>query len=460
MSNQGFRFVHASNVLLDHQLRDTGQLPDGMREIAQDATLTTFDRVIDLCIEKSVDFLLLTTNTFHQRDRSLRAQTKLCSEFRKLDEAGIQVVAVVGASDPMASWMQIANLSDNVILFDANTGESISIEGEFETLATIAAADYADDSITSGYGHQKHPFAIAVYDGPIEMAEEREQGDAEAEANDYEESFASAPEPAEASVDFESDENTESEEEAIDQLAAARELLSEYGGDYLAVCDADSSFTVDTVSGIAHDPGMSQGINPRQAGPHGCTLVEVDEHKNVLLKPIRLAAVRWERPEINIEPGMSQDELAHLIRNEFSKFETYGSESMWLVNWIIRGSGELFEALHRDEVQSALKDSFAQQLHFNDSIPFRHEIHLLPNWVYESDGEASVLMMDFLSSLEGELPLDVDSLIQIVDGAHELQAPWSGRLRALATKLDPEAVAACAFREGVEWFQSTEDDES
>jgi len=454
-------------VLLDHQLRDTGPLSDALREIAQDATLTTFDRIIDLCIEKSVDFLLLTANTFHQRDRSLRAQTTMCSGFRKLDEAGVQVVAVVGDSDPMASWMQIGNLPDNVMLFDTSADESLSIEGELETLAMISVAEYADSSMNSGYELQNHPFSIAVYDGPVEFVSENDVSDADAEVADeqYEDESeepysSSAPEPAEASVDYETDETEDAEEIVVNELGEVREMLSQYAGDYLAICDAQKSFTVDAASGIAHDPGMPQGINPRQSGPHGCTLVEIDEYKNVLLKPIRLASVRWERPEISIEPGMSQDQLAHMIREEFSKFEIYGSESLWLVHWVIRGSGDLFEALHREEVQAALKTSFAQQLHFNDSIPFQHEIHLLPKWAFDSDSEASVLMMDFLASLESELPLDVDSLIHVVDSAHQLQAPWSGRLRALATKLDPEAVAACAFREGVEWFQSSEDDES
>ena len=468
MSTQGFRFVHASNVLVDHQLRDTGPLPDKLRQIAQDATLTAFERIVDLCIEKSVQFLMLTANSFHHRDRSLRAQTALCSGLRKLGEHGIQAVIVPGEHDPLAKWLRIPNLPDNVQVFDANSS-SITVDHEnMGSLALISLADmdFDESEHADGWGS---PLSISIYDGPVDFAvpheaeadEDESMVDHSAEAADSEEAHfqePQAPEPAEASVGYEEAEADEVlETEDFDELIEIRETLGNYAGDYVAVVDAEKSFTVDAAHGIAHDPGTPQAIKPSQSGPQGCTLVEVDEYKNLILRPIRVASVRWERPEIQISPETTQNDLAKAIEDRFRQIETHGGESLWLINWTVRGSGELFEALHREDVASSLLVSFTTQLRFSDEAHVQHSIGLLPDWQHRTTGE-SVLLMDFLSTLESEMPLDTDALIHLVDGAHGVEGPWSGRLRALATKLDPDAVMASAYQQGLDWFKDDFDD--
>ena len=58
------RFMHAANVRLDVpvSVHISEQLTDELRHDLEDATLTSFDSVIDNCLSRHVDFLLLSGN--------------------------------------------------------------------------------------------------------------------------------------------------------------------------------------------------------------------------------------------------------------------------------------------------------------------------------------------------------------------------------------------------------------
>lgn len=64
MSIEPFRFIHATNLRLDESLMRTGPLEGQARLIAEDATLLAFERIVEHCIDRDVDFLLLTGNAF------------------------------------------------------------------------------------------------------------------------------------------------------------------------------------------------------------------------------------------------------------------------------------------------------------------------------------------------------------------------------------------------------------
>ena len=94
------RFIHAANVRLDLpvSVHLSEQLTDELRHALEDATLTSFDYVIETCISRNVDYLLLSGNVFLEADRSLRARLTLLGGFRRLDEKKIPVFVLPGLS--------------------------------------------------------------------------------------------------------------------------------------------------------------------------------------------------------------------------------------------------------------------------------------------------------------------------------------------------------------------------
>ena len=96
------RFIHAANVRLDVpvSVQTTEKLTDELRFAFEDATLYAFDEVIEVCIKRDVDFLLLSGNIFIEADRSLRARLRLLKGFHRLDEQNIHVFVLPGDADP------------------------------------------------------------------------------------------------------------------------------------------------------------------------------------------------------------------------------------------------------------------------------------------------------------------------------------------------------------------------
>jgi DNA repair protein SbcD/Mre11 len=92
------RFIHAANVRLDVpvSVQTTEKLTDELRFAFEDATLYAFDEVIEACIRRDVDFLLLSGNIFIEADRSLRARLRCSKGFNRLDEQNIHVFVLPG----------------------------------------------------------------------------------------------------------------------------------------------------------------------------------------------------------------------------------------------------------------------------------------------------------------------------------------------------------------------------
>ena len=77
------RFIHAANIRLDVlvSVHFSEQLTDELRHGLEDATLTAFECVVQQCVSRKVDFLLLSGNVFLEAERSLRARLTLLKGF-------------------------------------------------------------------------------------------------------------------------------------------------------------------------------------------------------------------------------------------------------------------------------------------------------------------------------------------------------------------------------------------
>ena len=146
------RFIHAANVRLDVpvSVHLTEQLTDELRHALEDATLTSFDSVIDNCLSRNVDFLLLSGNVFLESDRSLRARLTLLNGFRRLQGKGIPVFVLPGDADPAEAWRSIPELPDNVTVCFSSSTEPQSLRRNGRTIATVSASMWYGDTDSFG----------------------------------------------------------------------------------------------------------------------------------------------------------------------------------------------------------------------------------------------------------------------------------------------------------------------
>ena len=137
MAAKPLRLLHAANLQLDCPLRGIGHLNDEIREIVDVATLTAFDRLVTVSIDKDVDALLITGNTFDAHYASLAADVSLREGFGRLAERHIPVFVTPGTLDPVAAWNELPRMPDNVTFFSDINDVPVDLTDHGHLLATL-----------------------------------------------------------------------------------------------------------------------------------------------------------------------------------------------------------------------------------------------------------------------------------------------------------------------------------
>ena len=94
MSFEQLRFVHAANIGLDTPVRTTDVLPSRVVDDFEQARLHSFERVLTACIDRQVQFLLLSGDVFIERERSLHSRIIIRDAIDRLAEHDIQVFVI------------------------------------------------------------------------------------------------------------------------------------------------------------------------------------------------------------------------------------------------------------------------------------------------------------------------------------------------------------------------------
>ena len=85
-----FSFIHTADLHLDSPFATLNPDNPDLADILRSATFDAFERIIQICLERKVDFLLVAGDIYDGADRSLRAQVKFRDGLKRLDSAGIQ----------------------------------------------------------------------------------------------------------------------------------------------------------------------------------------------------------------------------------------------------------------------------------------------------------------------------------------------------------------------------------
>ena len=90
-----YQFAHISDIHLGFQQQSN------LQKIEQQV----FENIIDSCIEKKVNFILITGDLFHRNLPDMRIQRYAFRKFKKAYEAKIPIYVVYGSHDfsPIAS---------------------------------------------------------------------------------------------------------------------------------------------------------------------------------------------------------------------------------------------------------------------------------------------------------------------------------------------------------------------
>jgi hypothetical protein len=179
---EAFRCIHASRLSLDVQLHGF-QLPGApqragrLREVIEEATLTSFEQIIDACLESEVDCLLISGECFDPHDRGLRGPAALVRGCKRLAEHEIPVV-IQSNVGRWSNWPAGLRLPQSAHLLGNGKEASVVVARGGKLVATISEADFAAHPQTAGRGWQivfpdttgsesaAHSITFQVFDKP------------------------------------------------------------------------------------------------------------------------------------------------------------------------------------------------------------------------------------------------------------------------------------------------------
>jgi DNA repair protein SbcD/Mre11 len=136
---RAFSFIHTADLHLGREFKGLIRSSEALRDVLHDVLYHTFDDLIDICIDKQVDFLVISGDTFDGQRVSYKAMSVFVHGMKRLGDAGIAVYLVTGNHDHHSVWSrEIALLPRNVHVFpadepgaflhcDTDTGEPLAL---------------------------------------------------------------------------------------------------------------------------------------------------------------------------------------------------------------------------------------------------------------------------------------------------------------------------------------------
>ena len=298
MADAPLRFVHSSDLRIDRPLHGLSHAPDDLREMLRDAPRLAAERVFDTALTENADALLLAGNAIDLKRAAPRDIVFLIDQFRRLDKRNIPVFWAGGTSDPPDAWPRSMPLPDNVTVFPVGRVESHTLNREGKAVACIQGLS--------------------------------KPGDREVDASDFRrDAHASFT----VGVAFGTSDAPGKEGDRVD---------------YMALGGRSRRATVDHEPGVAHYAGSPQGRAPCDAGPSGCTVVQVDADGKAKTRFVSTDFVRWQDETIEFTAGVTSVQLRARLRERLDKVRAKSKGTDQLVAWRLHGVGPLLVELRAD----------------------------------------------------------------------------------------------------------------
>lgn len=419
---ESFRFIHAARGMVDHPLHGTGAAPEAMREIAEEATVTAFERVIDACLEHEVDFLLLAGDCFDKNDRTLRGPAAIVNGLERLADEGIAAIIAPGICDPWEAWPEGLKFPATAHRLGWNGAHAVPIVRDGKLLATIH-----DDEVTSASRSPGGQWFLKLPSQADETFAIRMEAVATGKGGPSEEATGGGHSETVKTVHYHA-----------------------FGGN-------SERHTVKTGESLAHDPGPTQGIRALETGPRGCSLVEVDASGAAEIIFLPTAPVRWEKVALEVTPEMGREHLLEAMRHGLSRIEYLPTDRAWLVAWHVSGTGPLMPSLGRAEFRAAVVREIDRDGGIRDVIVHTHALRVIGAEQHAETIPSDEWGANFDRRIAKRVAKPEASLADVMAGSNLAAGPWEVRMESLIAELDAGEIAHTARAVGLAWFSGGEE---
>lgn len=330
-----FSFVHASDLHIDSPFRGvTAQSPHIAAQL-QEATARSYQNIIDLCISRKVDFLVIAGDIYDSADRQIQSQLTFLDGLKRLAEHNIQSFIVHGNHDPLRGWCASLNFEAARAHIFPVRPEAFLAERNGIPLANVVGMSYAEAreerNVVGDYKRISQNLDLNLFKIGILHSN---VGNIAGHLN-----YAPC---------------------SVDDLKNA-------GFDYWALGHVHERNQLCDNPRIAY-PGNSQGRHIREKGPRGALVVSVDRNKNSTSEFVATDCVRWEAVAIDIAGHQTIDTLDNTLEKALNKLLAQSDGRAVVCRVELTGRGVLYEKLKaenaRDDLLARCRGKFSRRTPF------------------------------------------------------------------------------------------------
>ncbi len=320
-----FSFVHTGDLHLDSPFKGISSVSNEISLRLREATFEAYDNIIDLCIDRGVDFLLIAGDVYDGAEKSLQAQLRFRQGLLRLDEAGIQTYVAHGNHDPLDLWSASLLWPKNVHIFQGNEVERIVYEKDKKAVAAVYGRSFDTREIRTNLA-KKFPIAqksdLKLYRiGVLHCNLGTTTGH---------EPYAPCSLPDLAKKNF----------------------------CYWALGHVHTRAVINKENPVVVYPGNPQGLNPNETGERGCYLVSVTADHQAQMEFVETDSVRWFREELAIDELNSVDELIVAIGSVINEVRLRTEGRPAILRLMLTGKS----FLHAELVRKGVLDDILQSV--------------------------------------------------------------------------------------------------
>ena len=105
---------------------------------------------------------------------------------------------------------------------------------------------------------------------------------------------------------------------------------------------------------LLHGPGSPQGTCKIHSGAHGVSLITIDDAGSVDVVRLPTGVIRWESLEVDVHADTTLDALVERMQIQLLDLSGEDVERLWVVHYLVRGAGPLFDSLAKPATVSEL----------------------------------------------------------------------------------------------------------
>jgi exonuclease SbcD len=259
-----FRFIHAADLHLDSPFKGLKETNSTVGNRLRRATFDAYTTLIDLCIERDVDCLVIAGDVFDAADKSLNGQLKFVDGLKRLEKHDIRVFICHGNHDPLDSWQAQLSLPKNVHRFTDKANyvrEDAGGSNRYVVCGVSYPTQEVTDSLVGEFPKRDwSEFTIGLLHANVG-------------GNSVHASYAPC---------------------TVEELTAV-------GYDYWALGHVHTRTILQDNTPWIGFPGNTQGRSRRETGARGVYVVDVGDDHRVNTEFVPVHAVRWEDRNVSID---------------------------------------------------------------------------------------------------------------------------------------------------------------